>query len=266
MPIHLHMYGVSVLDLEQEFYEHFQIVPALTPYLQEQCYRLRFEVLCREKQIPGFSAADYPDSLEKDEYDDRSVHYLIYHNESGRYVGTVRLILWDNTNNLMAFPLIGHVHDYIDMAAIRNLPARQIAEISRLVIIKEFRSRIRYLPFKEGTYEDYKKITRINHLVTHPVIGLLAAILKISSENGIKYWVAGMEPSLNKRLSQLGLQLSPLGPLVEYHGMRRPYIGVVDDVVKSLYFNNKEIWKFVTEHGELWPPPVTVKKRPNLSG
>jgi len=255
-----------VLDIEQEFYKHFQIIPALTPYLREQSYRLRFEVLCQEKEISSFPAANYPDGLERDEYDDRSVHYLIYHIESGRYVGTVRLILWDNTSNLMAFPLISHVHDYIDMAAIKKLPASQIAEISRLVIIKEFRTRIKHFTFKKGSYEDYKRITKINRLVTHPVIGLLAAILKISSGNGIKYWLAGMEPSLNKRLSQLGLQLSPLGPLVEYHGLRRPYIGMVDDVVKSLYFNNKEIWKFVTEHGELWPPPITVERRPNLSG
>lgn len=253
-------------DLGHDFFEHFQLIPATNAYLLEQSFRLRYEVLCKEKALASFSAEYYPEKLEQDGYDERSVHYLIYHIETDRYVGTVRLIMGDGTNNLDAFPLISNVHDCINLSAIRKVPCNQIAEISRLIILKEFRTRIRPFAYKNGTYEDYKRIARANRLITHPIIGLLAAILKISSENGIKYWLAGMEPSLNKRLSQLGLQLTPIGPLVEYHGLRRPYLGAVDDVVKSLYFSNKEIWTFVTEQGKLWPPPIAVISRPKKSG
>ena len=254
-------------DLGKEFFEQFQIIPAMDSFLREQVYRLRYEVLCLEKALNSFVAEDYPDGLEKDLYDERSDHYLIRHIESGRYVGTVRLILSGDTDDLMAFPLIRNARDHIDMTAITTkMPTKQVAEISRLIITKEFRSRIRRYSFTGGTYDDYKRITKANRLVTHPIIGLLAAILRISRDNDIKYWLAGMEPSLNKRLSQLGLQLKPIGPLLEYHGLRRPYLGIVDDVVKSLYFNNMEIWSFVTEQGKLWPPPKTVRTEPKQVG
>ena len=244
-----------MIDIGKEFFEHFQIVPATDAYLLEQAYKLRYEVLCQEKGLASFAAEKYPDGRELDGYDHCSKHCLIYHNESDRYVGTVRLILGHDNDDLTAFPLIKYAHDHVDMEKIVKVSNSQIAEISRLIIIKEFRSRIRRYKFKGGTYEDYKRISKANRLVTHPIIGLLAAILKMSSENNIKYWFAGMEPSLNKRLSQLGLQLMPIGPLVKYHGLRRPYMGAVDDVVKSLYFSNKDIWDFVTEQGKLWSPP-----------
>ena len=245
-------------DIGKEFSRYFEIVHAADSYLREQSYKLRYDVLCQEKGLASFAAVNYPDGLEKDIYDERSDHYLIRHIESDSYVGTVRLILDDDSDGLMAFPLIKNALDHIDMKAIGPVRNSQIAEISRLIITKEFRSRIKRDTFISGSYEDYKRITRVNRLVTHPIVGLLAAILRMSSDNGVKYWFAGMEPSLNKRLSQLGLQLSPIGPLVKYHGLRKPYMGAVDDVVKSLYFNNKEIWDFVTEQGKLWPPPKEI--------
>lgn len=253
-------------DLGNSFYKYFQIVPATNPYLLEQVYKLRYEVLCLEKKFSSFIAADYPDRLEKDVYDERSSHYLVHHLESDRYIGTVRLIFGGGVDGLHTFPMIKYAHDAIDVSDFRKVATHQVAEISRLIIKKEFRSRIRSFKFTGGTYEDYKQITRANRLVTHPVIGLLAAILKMSSDNDIRYWIAGMEPSLNKRLSQLGLQLKPIGPYVQYHGLRRPYMGVVDDVVNSLFCNNREIWGFVTEQGKLWPPPDMGCIQPQQAG
>jgi N-acyl amino acid synthase of PEP-CTERM/exosortase system len=169
--------------LKDNFYKHFRIIEATDTYLLEQVYKLRYEVLCLEKEVDSFVAEKYPEGLEIDLYDQRSSHYLIYNLDSGRYVATVRMIFSDGTNDLNSFPLVKYTQADIDMPAISKLPCNQVAEISRLIITKDFRSRPRYFKFTKGAYEDYKKITRENHLVTHPIIGLLAAILKMSSNN-----------------------------------------------------------------------------------
>ena len=252
--------------LETIFHENFEIIPATSPQLLEQVFRIRFEVLCLDKAIETFEKQKYPDCLEMDEYDERSQHYLVYHKESDTYAATVRLIFSGGSKDLKAFPMIGAARNQVDMALLSELPLGEVAEISRLLIRKEFRTRLKKDVFTEGSYEDYKKLTREKRLVTHPIIGLLTAIMRMSSQNGIKYWFAGMEPSLDKRLRQLGLHLTPLGPMVKFHGMRRPYLGVIDDVINALYFNNRDIWGFITEQGKLWSPPRGLNKESKQAG
>jgi N-acyl amino acid synthase of PEP-CTERM/exosortase system len=247
--------------LDSIFHENFEIIPAITPALLDEVYRIRFEVLCLDKQIDTFEKENYPSGLEIDAYDERSQHYLVYHKESDSYAATVRLIFSGGHENLKAFPMIMAGQNQIDLTTISTLPRNEIAEISRLLIRKEFRTRLKKEVFTEGTYEDYKKLTRDKRLVTHPIIGLLTAIMRMSSQNGIKYWFAGMEPSLDKRLRQLGLHLTPLGSLINFHGRRRPYLGVIDEVIDTLYFNNRDIWSFITEQGKLWSPPRSLDKR-----
>ena len=252
--------------LETIFHENFEIIPATTPQLLDQVYRIRFDVLCLDKAVESFDKEKYPEGLEIDDYDERSRHYLVYHKESGTYAATVRLIYSGDNKDLDAFPMIKAARGHVDMAMLSALPVGEIAEISRLLIRKEFRTRLKKDVFAEGTYEDYKKLTREKRLVTHPIIGLLTAIMKMSSQNGIKYWFAGMEPSLDKRLRQLGLHLTPLGPMVNFHGMRRPYLGVIDDVINALYFNNRDIWSFITEQGKLWSPPRRLNNESKQAG
>ena len=252
--------------LETIFHENFEIIPATSPKLLDQVFRIRFDVLCLDKAVETFEKEKYPDGLETDVYDERSQHYLVYHKESGTYAATVRLIYSGGNKDLNAFPMIEAARDQIDRGLLSALPVGEIAEISRLLIRKEFRTRLKKDIFTEGTYEDYKKLTREKRLVTHPIIGLLTAIMRMSSQNGIKYWFAGMEPSLDKRLRQLGLHLTPLGPMVNFHGMRRPYLGVIDDVISALYFNNRDIWGFITEQGKLWSPPRGLNKESKKAG
>jgi N-acyl amino acid synthase of PEP-CTERM/exosortase system len=252
--------------LETIFHENFEIIPATSPQLLEQVFRIRFEVLCLDKGIETFDQRQYPEGLEIDNDDERAQHYLVYHKESDTYAATVRLIFSGGQNDLTAFPMLRAAQNQVDMTSLATLPREEIAEISRLLIRKEFRTRLKKEVFTEGTYEDYKKLTREKRLVTHPIIGLLTAIMRMSSQNGIKYWFAGMEPSLDKRLRQLGLHLTPLGPMVNYHGRRRPYLGVIDDVINALYFNNRDIWRFITEQGKLWSPPRGLDKQPKQAG
>lgn len=252
--------------LETIFYQNFDLIPATTSQLLDQVFKIRYDVLCLDKVVETFDREKYPDGLERDIYDERSQHYLVYHRESDTFAATVRLIYSGGSRDLTAFPMVQAAGHKIDTRLLSGLPPGEVAEISRLLIRKEFRTRMKKEIFVEGTYEDYKKLTKAKRLVTHPIIGLLTAIMRMSSQNGIKYWFAGMEPSLDKRLRQLGLHLTPLGPMVNFHGMRRPYLGVIDDVINALYFNNRDIWSFITEQGQLWSPPRGLKKQSKQAG
>ena len=92
----------SLIDL---FNKYFEVVSVDTPEKLMQVYRLRYEVYCKEALIPGFHPEDYPEGLEYDQYDERSVHSLLMHKPSGLIAGTVRIILPDQDKPDTKFPL-----------------------------------------------------------------------------------------------------------------------------------------------------------------
>jgi hypothetical protein len=92
----------SLVDL---FNKYFEVVPADTPEKLLQAYRLRYEVYCKEALIPGFHPENYPEGLEYDQYDERSVHSLLMHKPSGLIAGTVRIILPDQDKLDTKFPV-----------------------------------------------------------------------------------------------------------------------------------------------------------------
>src|SRR5262245_47223004 len=79
------------MQISDVFGQYFRIVEVASRDLREASYRLRYEVYCVENTF--LVAGDYPDGLETDEYDDRSLHALLQHVPSGKFVGTVRLIM-----------------------------------------------------------------------------------------------------------------------------------------------------------------------------
>ncbi|MBK5941140.1 hypothetical protein CCR96_18150 [Halochromatium roseum] len=50
--------------------------------------------------------------------------------------------------------------------------------------------------------------------------------------------------------------LMPIGPEIEYHGIRRSYFGSVYDLMSRIYHNNKPVWELLTDGGHLFPPPL----------
>lgn len=101
-----------IVDLFHHFYE---LVPATTDALKLEFYKLRYQVYCLET---GFESAEDRQSMldaagqsiyyEEDEFDHRSVHYLIRHKASQEYVATTRLILPNSQDIGAPFPIEIH--------------------------------------------------------------------------------------------------------------------------------------------------------------
>lgn len=88
----LWFFSLVMSKLYESFKDHFEIVVADTPELLEKVFRIRYQVLCVEKRLPGFDPALYKDGLEKDSYDRHSSHVLIKFIPSGQFIGTVRFV------------------------------------------------------------------------------------------------------------------------------------------------------------------------------
>lgn len=218
------------------FNETFEVVSADTPALQEEAFRLRYQVYSQELKLPGFEAWRYPDGLETDAYDARSAHALLRHQPSGQAIGVARLVLADPDNPAAPFPVEEFAASQFDpnLAHPDRLPRKTTGEISRLIFTKSFRSR-------QGS----------RSALADPVLGLMVAVFKMTADHGVTHWYAGMEPVLNRLLSRFGLQLTAIGPLLNYYGLRRPYLSEVKTVIDRAYEKHHEAWELITEKGAL---------------
>ncbi|MCG6867385.1 MAG: PEP-CTERM/exosortase system-associated acyltransferase [Gammaproteobacteria bacterium] len=244
-------------DLKSAFSHYFEVVPAATPELLDEVFRLRYQVYCHEIHLPDFEEWRYPDGRERDEFDPHSVHCMLRHRPTLAVAGAVRLVLPNPEDAALPFPLEEFAGNRIDVDLMRDLPRETTAEISRLILSARFRQRkdersSRFgndLNIREGRGREGRPT------FPHPVLGLMAAALRLTAERNVTHWLAGMEPGLNRLLSRFGLDLLPIGPVVEYHGKRRPYLGVVSDINAKAYHKHRDIWDLLTEGGRLYPPP-----------
>lgn len=248
-------------ELIAAFHEYFEIIPADTLELKNEAFRLRYQVYCQEIQLPDFEPWKFPNGLEKDEYDDsrRSVHYLMYHRRTKKIAGTVRLVLADPNDPKQPFPieLYAGRHFRRNLIDPAKLPRQHTAEISRLILAKDFRSRRGEHCTSFGTDNNIARSGSRNERrhFPHPVLGLFVAIIRMSKEEKISYWYAGMEPILNRLLQRFKLDLTSIGDDIEYHGVRRPYLDTVDQVLAKAYEQHREVWALLTDNGKVWPAP-----------
>ncbi|RMF21544.1 MAG: PEP-CTERM/exosortase system-associated acyltransferase, partial [Cyanobacteria bacterium J083] len=82
---------MSYCSIAEHFNRYFELVMADTPELKREVYSIRYRVYCEELSYE--STDKFPDGLEKDAYDDHSIHYLLKHRPSGLYAGCVRIVL-----------------------------------------------------------------------------------------------------------------------------------------------------------------------------
>jgi len=242
-------------ELSQEFAKYFEIVPADTPELRSQAYRLRYQVYCLENRIPGFDPADYPSGEERDAYDDHALHVLLMHRPTQSVAGTLRLVIHDASDPMWMFPIEEHAGPL--RYAFRPAPLREaIGEVSRFILSARFRCRRGEGSFPDGLAEAQPEVAddaRDRRHGLHPVLGLLKALLELSWRHRITFWYAGMEPRLQRRLERFGMGLHLAAPGISYHGTVNAYFSSVAEVMGQCRAQYPETWRFLTDNGKIWP-------------
>jgi N-acyl amino acid synthase of PEP-CTERM/exosortase system len=231
------------MQISDVFGQYFRIVEADTQALREASYRLRFAVYCVENTF--LVAGDYANGLETDEYDGRSLHALLQHVPSCSFVGTVRLIMPAASGDRLAIPFADLCKEP-DVRASMILPPASTAEVSRFAISKSFRRRA-----EDGLYPNQYAIPSheqggLRALAHGLSLGLMVAVTQLGLSHGITHVCAVMDPILVRLLHRLGVDLIPIGPVVEYHGPRQPCYGNGAEMLAQLRVAKPEYWELVT--------------------
>lgn len=219
------------------FDQHFDVFLADNEAGKRVSYQLRYQVYCLETGWED--PKGYPHHLERDGFDERSIHLLVRERTSGRWVAGMRLI----TGMLPTMPMWQHC-----TVESNEVPADvalgPVAELSRLFVVGDYRRRRqergtpyespwgherRSRPRKVVTLDDRRKEPEI-------MLGLIRAARDCSLALGIRYWFFMITPSLARVLQRIGLGLKACGPETEFRGIRRPYHGDLatffDDVAR----------------------------------
>lgn len=205
---------------------------ALTSSLDAIC-QLRYQVYVNEW---GFERPeDHPCGLERDEYDQHSIHLYACASHSDDVIGAARIILGSERT----LPIERHFDISQFPSGVRR---EQSAEISRLAVSKEFRCRaIEHAifgteqaptnnkhPIMENIREFYRKFE-------HQLVrGLYISLYRESKIRGLTHWFAVMAKGLYVILKRWGISFEQIGPARDYHGLRAPYLVSINSIESSL--------------------------------
>lgn len=245
-------------DLITALNEYFELVHADTDALRMQVYLLRYQVYVLETGFErveecksGMDADGQAYYWEEDEFDVRSDHYLVRHRRTGLYAATARLILPDGDNLATPFPIERHCP--LDQPVIDRDVRTRLGEISRFAVSKTFKRRLGeagslagVAPNIEIYFEEDER-----RVLPHISLGLFAVVMRMVQQHGITHCYAVMEPALLRLLARFGVIFNRIGPDVDYHGLRVPCLGTVDEALPSIRAVAPSVWDLITNRGEL---------------
>ena len=228
-------------DFAWRYNEYFDIERADDAERLDRVYRLRYQVYCLEH--PFENADEHSDGRERDEDDDRSVHTLLVHRQTGADAGTARAIL---PIELERRPLpIQRILASQNGGLTNRFPAHSTAEISRFAVSKEFRRRR-----GEERYADANvpggapAMPTERQMIPYITFGLIRGIVEVCREHKISHISAVMEPALIRILGRFGLHFEGLGDLVEFHGVRQPCVASIADLVERNRAEGTLLWQY----------------------
>lgn len=241
--------------------QYFKLVPVETDEQRDMVFRLRYQIYCDEK---GFEdTANHPGQMERDEFDGHAAHSLLVFRETGDIAGTVRLVLANSDCPEALFPIERHCGLAGDSEIFEHpgLSRNLIGEVSRFAISKEFRRR-----FAEGKYVWGSELSAMSEqqvkglverrLMPHMILGLVAALVRMSEENNVTHWYAAMEPALVRLLGRFGMVFDTVGSVMDYHGKRQPCFTDLGQFLSRMKEHSEKhghnTWNQVTQDKELW--------------
>jgi N-acyl amino acid synthase of PEP-CTERM/exosortase system len=219
--------------LLERFNSQFEVLPANTLERVRTAQRIRYQVYCVEH---CHESSDHPDGMEMDEFDSHAVQSLLISRGTKTALGTVRLIL-PQPDALDRSFAIQRVMDDASLREFRALPLHSTGEVSRFSISRQLRRSV------DGT-QHAADIGNSGPLMR---LGLIQALVRMSKEHGITHWCAAMEPTLLRMLSAMAIRFEPIGPLIEYHGLRQPAYCVLADVLDAVRAERPTFWSILTD-------------------
>jgi N-acyl amino acid synthase of PEP-CTERM/exosortase system len=209
--------------LAENFYHYFEIVPAASPPLLEQAYRIRGDVYCKEF---GYEREeDCPGGLESDDFDCWAEHCLVRHLGTGRAAGCVRVVEPPPGKPDAVLPLQLHCSQSLRPGPLHpgRLPQQSVCEVSRLAVHRDFRRRTGESQSPFGDLEAFTQVESERR--TYPLISvaLFLSATALVVRGGRIHVYAMMESKLARLLRRSGLAFEQVGDSMSYHGQRAAF-------------------------------------------
>ncbi|MEP1214510.1 MAG: PEP-CTERM/exosortase system-associated acyltransferase [Marinobacter sp.] len=244
-------------NLSDIFNSFFGIEVATTEEMINKVFEVRYQVYCIDR--PFEDPRQFPDNREHDAYDPRSAHALIQHRRTGDSVAVVRLVLAGDNPEQSDFPMEGACFPRMSQPAqdmIAAAPRQHMAEISRMAVSREFRRRLNEQESPTGVTDQtsYADAEGGRRAMPYISLGLFAAILRMSVKHNVTHWMAVMEPAQLRLLKRFGVEFDHVGPVMEYHGLRRPAFTNAASLINGILRRRPDVWELITESGRYLPP------------
>lgn len=210
----------------------FETEIATTSMMLDEAYRLRYQVYCVER---GYETS--ANGFETDSFDRSSRHVLLRRRSTREVVGTVRVVLPGRGPSASQTTM--PMEQICNPAVLRGLPLHRTGEISRFAISKDRRH-------------------GVGHAGVFMRLGLMQGILRVSQEAGLTHWCAVLERSLIRLLQSTAIHFSPIGPAVEYHGIRQPAVACIAATLERIRREAAPVFAYITADGALWPAPADL--------
>ena len=237
-------------NLSESFHAHLEARKALSEELKNDAYRVRYKVYCVERGYEDQTR--FPNRMEMDEFDSESVHALVRHKESKTPVGVVRLVLPNRRDPDRKFPIETHFGNRFEASTLKKFDYSRdnIAEVSRFAVSKQSLKKMQEKLVGEIDHKSSDLREKDPRLLLPQIsLGLIAMLFAISKEQRIGYWYAAMEPSLSRLLTRLGIEFTPIGPVMNYHGRRQPMLAKVDDLLNTIQHSRSDFFRLIMDMG-----------------
>jgi N-acyl amino acid synthase of PEP-CTERM/exosortase system len=162
------------------------------------------------------------------------------HRGSGTALATVRLILPPADKSECSFA-VQRLLDPTALDIFRKLPLHSTAEISRFSISRKAKHRV--------TESGDAFLDKISGPLAR--LGLMQGIVRMSIHHGITDWCALMEPTLLRMLSAMAIRFRPIGPAIEFRGIRQPCSLNVSEMLTAVLCERPRFWELITDAGTL---------------
>ncbi|HET6351016.1 MAG TPA: GNAT family N-acyltransferase [Coriobacteriia bacterium] len=161
-----------------------QLITCTTPEQIVEAKRIRYQVYCLEKG--WVDPATCPDGLESDEYDDDAVHFLVADHDSGRVLGSTRILL----GSKVTLPAV----KYLD-PSLHGFAPSEVIEASRMASLPASRSQ--------------------SHAI---FLGLGQAMWEWAIDHEIGAWMALADAPVYRLMQLVGMPIIGSGKPVDYIG------------------------------------------------
>ncbi len=212
-------------DIGNHYSKYFQMVNVNTQELKTIAYKLRHSVFHEEYGYYELGNSHYK-NMEIDEYDEYSLHSLLFHKPSNQAIGYIRLIpqIKKHCNQLPIEKYYGKPFDF-SATRVNKVERANIGEISRMAIMSSFRRRL-----SDNYRIDQEPVKQAENIVhpnqRYPInylpMCLMSATMHFAFKENMEYGLAMVEPKLAILLRRLGVQFDQIGKPFECFGTRVP--------------------------------------------